>query len=112
MVKFAVFLNDYISDLKIDSLETLKYDESKDTFDVVSKVIINPELKPFETYSFSISSYYLDVGINTDMGNFFPVDGSDYNSSCNHYYNSGDWSEYNDISPYLTFSSTVLAKDN
>ena len=60
------------------------------------------------------SEYNLDVGFNIEYGYFFPVNRnySDYNSGCNHYYNSSDYSEYNKGIGYFEFCSAVLAKDN
>lgn len=104
--------NSYVLYLKIDSLETLKYDESNDTFVVVSKVIINPDLKPAGTYRFNENTYSFDLQFNTGFGYFSKVNYSSDYSSCNQYYNNGDWSEYNNVSLYFRFSSAVLAKDN
>ena len=105
--------NNTILYVKIHSLETLKRDDSNDTFFVVSKVIINPNLKPLGTYRCNLDLYYFDVGFNTMLGYFFKVKvSSDYNSICNHYYNSGDWSEYNNVNMNFRFCSAVLAKDN
>lgn len=103
--------DDDILSLKIHSLETLKYDESNDNFVVVSKVIINPNLKQYRYRFGSYYSYFFDVGFKTDVGYFFTVN-SDFNNGCNYYYNSGDWSEYDNSSVYFRFCSTVLAKDN
>lgn len=100
--------SEYHAYLKINSLEMLKHDESKDTFVTVSKVIKDPDLESSGTYMFANYTYTFDLKFNTKFGNFSPKDAGDY-KGCNRYYN---YSEYNEISPYFRFSSAVLAKDN